>query len=796
MLFEQKFFLDEVRNNFYISGLMKRFWAAQLVVVNDIKELCEKHNIKWFLDCGSLLGAVRHGGYVPWDDDFDICMLRDEYERFAKIAREELPDNYLVMDYHTHEYWNQVLRISNTDKIEFNKEFLAKYCDFPYPAGVDIFCLDYVSDDEAKEKERCAIAKPIMALADSDDFKEPYSEAVLEALKTIENTCGVKINLLENLNRQLYILGEKYYKQFLGTEAKRVALMNYWMNYSNHIYPVKWFENSIYMPFEGMLLPVPGGYLGKLAEDYGQYVTPSKMGGVHDYPMFEHNEKIFRNMIEGPYPFVYEISENDFVNSSREEYKANVSKIQEMYGMIVSVCNKVGELAVNGDSQHYILQLLSKVQEVAINTGSLIENVYGEGTNEVTSLELFCDKIFNCYENVKNADLFNKYFQEMENEINKSQLEFNNHVNNEKIVILTSRADQWNAIDNLYKNFISAGYDVDVVVLPYYMRDMLGEMKERVYEKEDYPLYVKVSDYETYSLKKVHPSMIITQMGHDASNYTWTIHPDYYVRNIKQYTETLVYTSPYEFDKLDLSEDKVKKCLEHLVIVPGLSHCDYTVVNNENVRAAYIDYLTEVTADKIDVDWETRITNIDDLIGIFGETGDEEAENDNDQVVSKYENLDYQAEIKSGSGRDHVMSKTVSNGCQGLIKSWNISVQDDNIQAINSRQISKRKLLVYISAANIVMYEDKIMIKLKNICNILRANSDKVSVIWYLPSYEKDLMLANGLSDLLVTSGLDVKLTDNMDECISCDAYYGDASELVLKYTELGKPVMIMNVDV
>lgn len=64
MLFEQKFFLDEVRNNFYISGLMKRFWAAQLVVVNDIKELCEKHNIKWFLDCGSLLGAVDRKSVV------------------------------------------------------------------------------------------------------------------------------------------------------------------------------------------------------------------------------------------------------------------------------------------------------------------------------------------------------------------------------------------------------------------------------------------------------------------------------------------------------------------------------------------------------------------------------------------------------------------------------------------------------------------------------------------------------------------------------------------------------------
>ena len=72
MEFPDSYFEDEVREGFYIPSLMKRAWAAQMEVLEIVGEICEKHHIRYFAEWGTLLGAVRHGGRIPWDDDIDI----------------------------------------------------------------------------------------------------------------------------------------------------------------------------------------------------------------------------------------------------------------------------------------------------------------------------------------------------------------------------------------------------------------------------------------------------------------------------------------------------------------------------------------------------------------------------------------------------------------------------------------------------------------------------------------------------------------------------------------------------
>ena len=73
MEFAKDYFEDEVRNGFYIPGIMKRCWAASIEVMGEIDRICKKYNISYFLDSGTLLGAKRHGGFIPWDDDLDIA---------------------------------------------------------------------------------------------------------------------------------------------------------------------------------------------------------------------------------------------------------------------------------------------------------------------------------------------------------------------------------------------------------------------------------------------------------------------------------------------------------------------------------------------------------------------------------------------------------------------------------------------------------------------------------------------------------------------------------------------------
>lgn len=81
---------EEVRCDFVVSEKRKKIWKTQLDIALEVKRICEQHNITYFIIWGTLLGAVRHKGYIPWDDDFDIAFLRKDYEKFCEIAKKEI----------------------------------------------------------------------------------------------------------------------------------------------------------------------------------------------------------------------------------------------------------------------------------------------------------------------------------------------------------------------------------------------------------------------------------------------------------------------------------------------------------------------------------------------------------------------------------------------------------------------------------------------------------------------------------------------------------------------------------
>lgn len=76
------------------NNTLRKVQLAQLEIAKEIKRVCDENDIKYFLDAGTLLGTVRHKGFIPWDDDMDIGMLRKEYDKFVKIAPEKLEKNY------------------------------------------------------------------------------------------------------------------------------------------------------------------------------------------------------------------------------------------------------------------------------------------------------------------------------------------------------------------------------------------------------------------------------------------------------------------------------------------------------------------------------------------------------------------------------------------------------------------------------------------------------------------------------------------------------------------------------
>lgn len=84
---------------------LRKAQLRMLDILIEVDKICRSHGIPYWIGYGTLLGAVRHGGFIPWDDDLDICMLKEDYDRFLPIASKELPEQYVVQNVKTEKYF-------------------------------------------------------------------------------------------------------------------------------------------------------------------------------------------------------------------------------------------------------------------------------------------------------------------------------------------------------------------------------------------------------------------------------------------------------------------------------------------------------------------------------------------------------------------------------------------------------------------------------------------------------------------------------------------------------------------
>lgn len=88
----------EIRQGYEISSEMKKVWNVQMKLLKKLLEVCDKHHLKIWADGGTLLGTVRDHGYIPWDDDIDMVMLREDYDKLLEIAPKEFEEPFFFQD--------------------------------------------------------------------------------------------------------------------------------------------------------------------------------------------------------------------------------------------------------------------------------------------------------------------------------------------------------------------------------------------------------------------------------------------------------------------------------------------------------------------------------------------------------------------------------------------------------------------------------------------------------------------------------------------------------------------------
>ena len=143
------FFLDdEIRCGYYVPSKMKEVWAVEIDLLVEFDKMCKNNDIKYYVDGGTLLGAVRHKGYIPWDDDIDIIMTRKEYSKLSKIASEVFSFPYFFQTNKTDpgsSRGHAQLRNSMTAAILGGKDSITSHNQGIF---IDIFPVDVVPDNK------------------------------------------------------------------------------------------------------------------------------------------------------------------------------------------------------------------------------------------------------------------------------------------------------------------------------------------------------------------------------------------------------------------------------------------------------------------------------------------------------------------------------------------------------------------------------------------------------------------------------------------------------------------------
>ena len=263
---------DEIRDGFLVTTDRKKIWDKLMELLVELDRICNKHSIKYFAEAGTLIGVARHKGFIPWDDDIDISMLRPDYEKFKQVAPKELKNPYLLVNAYTGDNLFTISKLMNKDTTAI-EDMNARY---PQGIFLDIWPLDDMPDGVVRNKEILEIRQSMLVailnregvlqqigqgvqFKPSNDFiKKFVSLSPLKGFAEYEKFCanhfGESVNVGYPLSKIMGIKGN----------LKR-----------------EYYEQVIYLDFEEFKIPVPVAYETILDAEYGDWRELVRAKSMH-----------------------------------------------------------------------------------------------------------------------------------------------------------------------------------------------------------------------------------------------------------------------------------------------------------------------------------------------------------------------------------------------------------------------------------------------------------------------------------------------------------------------------------
>jgi phosphorylcholine metabolism protein LicD len=283
---------EEIVANYKVSDKMKRIWRTELQILDAVEVICKRHNIEYFIIHGTLIGAIRHKGFIPWDDDLDIGMHREDYDRFLEAAARELPEPYYLQtaDRDADCYIGGIARIRDSRTTAIETKDFGHNCNLGL--WIDILPLDSCTEDEDKLKKKQKKIRHshrlLYAKVYGRDFKQfaDMKPLLWNWYRLLSSLYGHR-RLCRRLDRAMRL--------YTDEKTDHVAFFSGY--YKHRPLARKDFETTVMLEFENRRVPAPGGYEDYLFMTFGRDYLK--------YPPEEERKPKHRGIFDPDRPYLY-----------------------------------------------------------------------------------------------------------------------------------------------------------------------------------------------------------------------------------------------------------------------------------------------------------------------------------------------------------------------------------------------------------------------------------------------------------------------------------------------------------
>lgn len=299
---DKNFFEEEIISGYRVTKEVKQLWSVYLDLLQVFQEICNKNKLKFFMGFGTLLGAFRHGGFIPWDDDVDILMPRSDFDKLQNLNL-SLPAPYFLQTPKTDKnFWHKgMIRLCNSNTTCIAKEDF--YKDFNQGIAIEIIPLDKcpVSKDEQKNiHKKIAFYQKMFSVKTNNNYyqkqiiKNKHDRIMDLFYKTVSKFFSIEYlkNKINNLCTRFENQLTKYYCIYTSPDE----------NNKYKMLRMDDFSDMELLPFENLLLPAPKGYWRCLENQYGKdfygYVSMQKR--IPHHPAFwalDEGYKVYKKRI-------------------------------------------------------------------------------------------------------------------------------------------------------------------------------------------------------------------------------------------------------------------------------------------------------------------------------------------------------------------------------------------------------------------------------------------------------------------------------------------------------------------